>query len=260
MFGFDAKVGLTITALALDVIHSLISEENLLSVITDKATSVEPSVVEPLAFEAPTVEPAAVAPPTVEPPAVDLLSVEPPLADPPAFEPSVVKFNFHMLNVLKRSYRILDSGKVGNNVTIPIPIEDRGRGNPKNIIEKNMDIDENDDYTIAVKSGKRIRKCTRNQLDLCTYELYSKKRSDNLCDYILLSAAQKESKSFGQSFSKCNCAGSKLCQTNSCKCFKLEVKCNSQCHSSLHCENKAMYELLGRIIFRQAILRFNSDN
>ena len=55
----------------------------------------------------------------------------------------------------------------------------------------------------------------------------------------LRSAVQQESRSGGQGFAKCNCAGSKRCQTNRCKCFKLKVKCNSRCHSSLHCENKA---------------------
>ena len=33
-----------------------------------------------------------------------------------------------------------------------------------------MDIDENDNYMIAVKSGMLSGKYTRNRLDLCTYE------------------------------------------------------------------------------------------
>ncbi len=37
-----------------------------------------------------------------------------------------------------------------------------------------VDIDENDNYTIAVKSGILSGKYTRSQFDLCTYELYSK--------------------------------------------------------------------------------------
>ena len=142
--------------------------------------------------------------------------------------------------MVKRSRRIMDHGKVGNNVTIPIPLVDRGRGDPRNIMGIILDIDENDNYTIAVKSGILCGKYTRNQFDLCTYELYSK--DDVTTDRVvsLRSAVQQESKSGGQGFAKCNCAGLKRCQTNRCKCFKLKVKCNSRCHSSLHCENKSM--------------------
>ena len=142
--------------------------------------------------------------------------------------------------MVKRSRRIMDRGNVGNNVTIPIPMVDRGRGDPRNIMGIILDIDENNNYTIAVKSGILSGKYTRNQFDLCTYELYSK--DDVTTDRIvsLRSAVQQESKSGGQGFAKCNCAGSKGCRTNRCKCFKMKVKCNSRCHSSLHCENKAM--------------------
>ena len=67
----------------------------------------------------------------------------------------------------------MDRGIIGNNVTIPIPLQDRGRGDPRNIMGIIMDIDENDNYTIAVKSGILKGKYTRNQFDLCTYELYT---------------------------------------------------------------------------------------
>ena len=129
--------------------------------------------------------------------------------------------------MVKRSRRIMDRGIIGNNVTIPIQPQDRGRGDPRNIIGIIMDIDENDNYTIAVKSGILKGKYTRNQFDLCTYELYTE--VDVATDKIvcLRSAVHQESKSGGQGFAKCNCAGSKRCQTNRCKCFKLKVKCNS---------------------------------
>lgn len=74
----------------------------------------------------------------------------------------------------------MDHGKVGNNVTIPIPLVDRGRGDPRNIMGRIFNIDGNDNYyTIAVKSGILCGKYTRNQFYLCTYELYSK---DNVID------------------------------------------------------------------------------
>ncbi|XP_076042016.1 uncharacterized protein LOC143025919 [Oratosquilla oratoria] len=228
-------------------------------------TSVEPPAVEPPSIEPPTVEPPVeptyVEPPSVEPPAVEPpvepTSVEPPSVKPTSVEPtsslSVRQNNIisqrkrayeaklsQAERMVKRSRRIMDRGNVENNVTIPIPMVDRSRGDPRNIMEMIVDIDENDNYTIAVQSGILSGKYTRNQFDLCMYELYSE--DDVTTDRIvsLRSAVQQESNSGGQGFAKCNCAGSKRCQTNRCKCFKLKVKCNSRCHSSLHCENKVI--------------------
>jgi len=52
----------------------------------------------------------------------------------------------------------LKSGKVGENVAIPIPMVDRGRGDPRNILGVILDCDEHNIYTIAVKTGKIISK------------------------------------------------------------------------------------------------------
>ena len=190
-------------------------------------------------------------------------SAEPPAAEPPTVEQPAVEptspLSVRQKNItsqrkraceaqlsqaermVKRSRRIMDRGNVGNNVTIPIPMVDRGHGDPRNIMGIIMDIDENDNYTIAVKSGILSGKYTRNQFDLCTYELYSKDHVTTDRIVSLRTAVQQESKSGGKGFAKCNCAGSKRCQTNRCKCFKLKVKCNSRCHASLHCENKASF-------------------
>ncbi|XP_076056311.1 uncharacterized protein LOC143034260 [Oratosquilla oratoria] len=302
LFGSDAKVGLTTSVLPHDVIHCLQSEDDLLSVITDETTSVEPPAVEPPSveppavkppFESTSVEPPSVKPPSVEPPAptsveppaveppsiepptveppVEPTSVEPPSVEPPAVEPPVEPTSVEPPSVkptsveptsplsvrqnniishrkrayeaklsqaermVKRSRRIMDRGNVGNNVTIPIPMVDRSRGDPRNIMGMTVDIDENDNYTIAMKSGIVSGKYTKNQFDLCTYELYSEDDVTTDRTVSLRSAVQHESKSGGRGFAKCNCAGSKRCQTNRCKCFKLKVKCSSRCHSSLHC-------------------------
>ena len=264
LFGSDAKVGLTTSALPHDVIHRLQSEDDLLSVITDETTSVEtydveppavesltaepPAVVlisvEPTVVEPPALEPPATEPPTADPPAAKPTSVEPPAIEPPATEPPTVEqsavgptspLSVRQKNIIsqqkraceaqlsqaecmvKRSRRIMDRGNVGNNVTIPIPMVDRGRGDPRNIMGIIIDIDKSDYYTIAVKSGILSGKYTRNQFDLCTYELYSNNDVTTDKTISLRSAVQQESRSGGQGFAKCNCAGSKHCQTNRCK-------------------------------------------
>jgi len=57
--------------------------------------------------------------------------------------------------------------RVGDNVSIPIPMVDRGRGDPRNILGVILDCDEHNMYTIAVKSGIISSKYARKQFDLC---------------------------------------------------------------------------------------------
>ncbi|XP_068213461.1 uncharacterized protein [Palaemon carinicauda] len=165
LFGSDAKVRLTTSALPHDAIHCL-----------------------QITAEPPAVKPPAVEQVTAEPPAVEQITALGVLcttvirvtAEPPAVEPtsplSVRQKNITSQRkraceaqlsqaecMVKRSRRIMDCGNVGNNVTIPIQMVDRGRGDPKNIMGLIMDIDENDNYTIAVKSGILSGKYTRNQ-------------------------------------------------------------------------------------------------
>ena len=141
--------------------------------------------------------------------------------------------------MVKRSRIIMVAGEVGDNVTVPVPLVDRGRSDPRNILGVIQNRDENDLYTIAVKGGILKGKFSRNQFDLCAFKLITE-TDLNLNELISLrQAVQYESKCGGQGFVKCNCAGNKRCQSNRCKCFKAKVKCNSRCHFCLSCSNKA---------------------
>ncbi|KAK7090526.1 hypothetical protein V1264_010310 [Littorina saxatilis] len=64
--------------------------------------------------------------------------------------------------------------------------------------------------------------------------------ADLNCDTILSlrETVIRGSQSGGQGYIKCNCAGTKKCRTNRCKCYKSKIKCNSRCHQSLNCHNK----------------------
>ena len=73
--------------------------------------------------------------------------------------------------MVKRSRVINVPGKVGENVTIPVPLVDRGRGNSRNIMGVILDRDENDLYRISVKGGILNGKYSRNQFDLCNQTL-----------------------------------------------------------------------------------------
>jgi hypothetical protein len=140
--------------------------------------------------------------------------------------------------MIKRSRIDLKPGVIGDNVAVPIPMVDRGRGDPRNIIGVIVDRDEHDMYRIAVKAGILSTKYSRNQFDLCPQRLLAD--SDvNTQSTITLRQALKSSASGGQGFFHCDCSKSnKQCQTNRCKCFKSKKLCNSRCHDSLTCQNK----------------------
>ena len=140
--------------------------------------------------------------------------------------------------LMKQAQRMVKSvpGKIGDNVTVPVPLVDRGRGDARNIMGIILDRDDNDLYRIAVKGSLLNRKYARNQFGLCNNIAITK-----ICfsreEISLRNAVQHESRCGGQGFVKCNCTGRVKCQTNRCKCFKAKVDCNSRCHSSITCEN-----------------------
>ena len=140
--------------------------------------------------------------------------------------------------MVKRRRVDLAHGHPGDNVAVPIPLVDRGRGGPRNILGVIIDRNENNMYTICVKSGILKPKYSRNQFDLCPQRLLQESDVDQTKTTTLRQAVTQESTSGGQGYVKCNCAGSKRCESNRCKCFKNKVKCSSRCHSSLACKHK----------------------
>ena len=132
--------------------------------------------------------------------------------------------------MVKRSKVVLGAGQVGDNVAVPIPIVDRGRGDPRNLLGVIVDLDENNMYTINVKGGILKGKFSRNQFDLCPQRLLTDADVDRTRTVSLRQAVSKESSSGGQGYIRCNCAGPNRCKTNGCKCFKNKIKCSSRCH------------------------------
>jgi hypothetical protein len=96
--------------------------------------------------------------------------------------------------MVKRSRLVNVAGEVSDNVAIPIPLVDRGRGDPRNILGVILDRDENDLYKIAVRAGVLNCKYSRNQFDLCNQKFLTMNdvRTDN--EVSLRNAVQVESK------------------------------------------------------------------
>ena len=63
--------------------------------------------------------------------------------------------------MVKRSQLEHVPGNPGDNVTIPIPFVDRGKGDPRNII---VDRDEKDLYRVAVRAGILKGRYSRNHM------------------------------------------------------------------------------------------------
>ena len=74
--------------------------------------------------------------------------------------------------MVKRSRVDLRAGEQGDNVAVPVPLVDRGRGDPRNILGVIIDRREDtDQYRIAVKAGILSGLYSRNQFDLCPQRL-----------------------------------------------------------------------------------------
>ena len=149
----------------------------------------------------------------------------------------------------------------GDNVTVPVPLVDRGRSDPRNLLGIILDRDENDLYRIAVRAGILKGKYARNQFDLCVQRLLFENDVKNNVEVSLRCAVQAESNCGGQGYVKCNCVGSNRCQSKRCKCFKNKMKCNSRCHSCLSCDNKQQIEITStrvvhtcKIVHKQIII------
>lgn len=138
--------------------------------------------------------------------------------------------------MIKRSRVLHQAGNPGDNVTVSIPLVDRGRGDPRNIMGVIIDRDCNDMYRIAVRAGLLEQKYSRNQFDLCTQKLLSLSDVRQDREVLVRVAVHEESKCGDRVISDVT-AGYR-CKSNRCKCFKANVKCNSRCHSSLTCRNK----------------------
>ena len=74
----------------------------------------------------------------------------------------------------------------------------------------------------ALKYGLLNGHYSRNQFDRCPQCLLGMENSVSLRVAVL-----RESASGCRGFIKCNCSGTKRCNTNRCKCFKAKLKCYS---------------------------------
>ncbi|XP_049886470.1 KRAB-A domain-containing protein 2-like [Pectinophora gossypiella] len=125
---------------------------------------------------------------------------------------------------------------IGDNVTIPIPDVDKGRGDLRNIIGVILQRNDEGFYKIGTKHGVLQKLYCRTEFDICSQKFLSVGEVDQDTEISLRTAATKHSVGSGQGFVRCSCI--RNCLTNRCKCKKKKVLCNSKCHQSTACKNK----------------------
>ena len=64
--------------------------------------------------------------------------------------------------MIKRSRIVHQAGDHGDNVTVPVPLVDRGSGDPRNLMGVIIDREANDLYRIATRAGVLQGKYSRN--------------------------------------------------------------------------------------------------
>ncbi|XP_063584685.1 uncharacterized protein LOC134762243 [Penaeus indicus] len=101
----------------------------------------------------------------------------------------------------------LAAGEPLDNAAVLIPLVDRGRGDPQNIL--GVVLEQNDMYTTGVKAGVLKAKLSSNQFDLCTHRLLGQDSMNHDRVVSLREAIIFESNCGGQGFVKCNCTGPK---------------------------------------------------
>ena len=140
--------------------------------------------------------------------------------------------------MVKRSRIKLTACQIEDNVTVPILLVDRGRGDPRNILGVIVSRSESDQYKIATRYGLLKGSYSRNQFDICPERQLVDGDIDKENMISLREAVVKASLCGGQGYVKCSCNGPKKYKNNTCKCYKAKLLCNSRYHNSLNCSYK----------------------
>ena len=138
------------------------------------------------------------------------------------------------VRLIKWWQKVLQPVTVGNNVTLPVPSVDRGRGDPRNLMCIVIDINtETQQYKLATRYGLLNESFSRNQFPRCTSNILLLGSVDFDTEISVRQAARKQSIGTGHGFLKCTCKS--RCIKKICKCLKAGMLCNSRCHNSNTC-------------------------
>ncbi|XP_068207590.1 KRAB-A domain-containing protein 2-like [Palaemon carinicauda] len=210
LFGVDARVGVRSTALPDEVLKTMITEKDLLGAYSFSSDSTWPDE-SPEFTNPPDDSPECSAPPNDSPedfaqPGGSSESSAPPNDSPEDFaqpegsaypvsptcgqnpqgglhqlqEDIALQWSRASAGQLAQAERMVKCSRLehvpgdpGENVKIPIPLVDRGKGDPRNVIGVILDRNENDMYRIGVRDWILKGRYSRSQFDICSHQLYS---------------------------------------------------------------------------------------
>ena len=149
MFGSEARIGLTSSSLPNELMSTIESEADLFAVFEDDAETEDVTLqsCETDSIESRTAQ-------------ITKRRHEASMAQQEQAE-----------RMVKRRRVDLQVGTIGDNVAVPIPAVDRGRGDARNNFGVLVNKTDNDQYKIAVKGGLLNGHYSRNQFDLCPQHL-----------------------------------------------------------------------------------------
>ncbi len=134
-----------------------------------------------------------------------------------------------------KSAKRFKPAQVGDNVLVPIPDVDKGRGEFANVRGIVTSDNGNGCYTIGTKHGTLQQPYCWNQfMPTEALLINSNEVGEELIS--LREVARRESICGGQGFKRCGCSTG--CKTNICSCRKEKKLCNSKCHQNTSCCNK----------------------
>ncbi|CAG2242051.1 unnamed protein product [Mytilus edulis] len=106
--------------------------------------------------------------------------------------------------MVARSNQILRPVQVGDNVTVPIPSVDRGRGDPRNLLCIVLEHDQtNDQFKLGSKDGILNGSYSRNQFTFSPIHSLALQDANTLVELSVREAARQQSIGDGQGFLKC---------------------------------------------------------
>lgn len=140
--------------------------------------------------------------------------------------------------MLAASKNRLQPAAVGQNVLIRIPEVDRGRADPINLMAVLIN-ESNGFFRLGTKNGILQRMYCRSEFELCNQEFFTVDDVPQNKEISLREAVGAASVSgHGQGGIRCGCSSKARCSTNTCKCKRENMLCNSRCHNSNPCCNK----------------------
>jgi len=125
---------------------------------------------------------------------------------------------------------------VGDNVTIPVPDVDRGRGDPRNILCVVLEVTDEQLYRVGNKEGVLETLLSRNMFSVTRERFLVVEDVPREQSLKLRRMATLQSATGGQGYSRCNCKQG--CKTDRYGCRRAGLNCNSKCHNSSSCTNK----------------------